>query len=392
MFKVKIKFLILMIAAFIFAYLQGGNLPYSVFYGFLLTFLMALGFILTHNKWLFVDIKFEKRVYHSGENDIFSMVIQNNSFIPAPYVTIKNKALTMINSKYNGDAISLSLDEGKIIKHEINFKTRGIYNFGEMSVNFKDLFCLFEVNRNLNRDGIIRVYPRLYDIEKSVLRGSDIFKNAVSNRSSIEDMYSIKDIREYRDGDNLKRINWKVSAKYNDLYVRNFDTVSGQEFNIFLDMNARNYELDEQGLLEEHMVDFCVSLMNYMVQKEIKTRLFLNASKAESYAIEAKEDFDKVMDHFLTQKSDGDYDFIKFINSNVHELASLSGMGVITGSVTDGLTDNLMTLKDKGHNILLFYNHNSVKDMHNIELLQKIGVDCYNIEALLSYSDKKIAT
>lgn len=384
MFKIKIKFIILMIAAFIFAYLQGGNLPYSVFYGFLLTFLIGLGFIMVHRKWLFVDIKFEKRIYSSGENDVFTMIVQNNSLIPAPYVTIKNKALTLINGRYNGDAISLSLDEGKMIKHEINFRTRGIYNFGEIQVSFKDLFCLFEVNNNLERDGLIKVYPKIYNIEKTILRGSDIFKNAVSNSSSIEDMYSMKDVRKYQDGDNLKRINWKVSAKYNDLYVRNYDTVSGQEFNIFLDMNEKNYELDGNGLMEEHMVDFCISLINYMVQKEIKTKLFINALTPGNYDVESKEDFDKVMENFLTQKSDGQFEFIKFINSNVHEIASLSGMGIVTGNVNERLTDYLMTLKDKGHNILLFYNMISPTESVNVSLLQKIGVECYNIEALLS--------
>jgi hypothetical protein len=388
MVKVRIKFLILMAIAFVFAYLQGGNLPYSVFYGFLVTFTFALGCLLIHRYLIFVDVRFERKVYSSGEIDRFTMIVRNNSIIPAPYVIVKNKALSGINNKYNGEMVTLKLDESKWLKHEIYFKKRGIYNFGEITVGLKDLFCIAESYRNVDRKTIIKVYPKIYDLEKSVLKGSDIFKNAVSNKSSIEDMYSMKDIRKYRDGDNLKRINWKVSAKYNELYVRNFDTVSGQEFNIFLDMNEKNYELDGNGILEEQMIDFCVSIINNMLVKEIKTKLFVNAAQPESFEIEEKVDFDKLMEYFLIHKSDGSFNFLKFINSNAYHISSLSGIGIITGRVSSQLTSSLMELKDRGYNILLFYCGTNNDEINNVDLLEKVGVSCYSIENMLRFDNK----
>jgi hypothetical protein len=379
MFKIKVKFFILMIASYIFAHIQGGNLPYSIFYGFFLTTLVAFIFIYTHYKLVFIDIKFDKRVYSAGDKDKFTMIVKNNSYLPAPYVFIKNQALSLVNKRYNGDIVNITIDEDKWIKHEINFKTRGVYNFGDIYLSLKDLFCIFESRRKLNRNAVIKVYPKIYEIDRAMLRGSDIFKNAVSNRSSIEDMYSTKDIRKYRDGDNFKRINWKVSAKYNELYVRNFDTVSGQEFNIFLDMNESNYHLDSEGIFEEYMIDFCASLINHMVEKDTKTRLYVNASRTESFSIEGREDFDEIMEFFLSQKSDGQYSFINFLKAHINDISNLSGIGIITAAVDDGLTEYLMNLRDHGHNMVLFYSNDIKSSKGNIELLRKIGVNCYNI-------------
>ena len=388
MFRIKIKYLILMGLSFVFAYLQGGNLPYSVFYGFTITFLLGLFFILIHKKKLFVDVKLNKKIYFSGENVFISMVIQNNTLFPVPYIKIRNKAISNVNSKYFGDVINLKMDERKWIKHQLQFKRRGIYHFGDITISLKDMFSIFETDKYFKRNATISVYPRIYDIEKSLLKGRDIFKNAISNKSSIEDMYSTRDIRKYHNGDNLKRINWKMSAKLNELYVRNFDTVSGQEFNIFLDMGARNYDVDNKGIFEELLIDFCSSLLSYMIHREIKTKLFINASRVESFDIESKVDFDKLMDYFLTQDSDAKLSFIKFINGNVHMISSLSGIGIITGTVDDKFTDTLMSLKDSGNNIMLFYSGGATEETKNIDLLCKIGIECFNIDNIIVNGSK----
>jgi hypothetical protein len=216
-------------------------------------------------------------------------------------------------------------------------------------------------------------------IEKAAVKGSDIFKNAVSNKSSIEDAYSAKDMRKYRDGDNLKRINWKVSAKYNDLYVRDFDTVSGREFNIFLNMNKLNFEIDPQGNMEECLVDFCVSLVNFMMVKEIKTSVFINSARDEIFEVQERMDFEKLMEYFLTQFSDSDLDFTKYLNGNINKVSSLGGIGIITGTVDRYLTEALMILKDSGYNIMVFRVGENGEEVNNINLLNKVGIECINI-------------
>lgn len=379
MLKVKIKYFAIMIVSYLFAYLQGGNLPYTIFYGLFAAFVIGLGGLILHRRFVDIEVKFEKQVYSSGDIDNFTMIVSNQSIIPAPFVVVRNKALSTLKGKYYGEAVTLTLTENKWLKHEVYFKIRGIYNFGQVLVNIKDLFCIFETEKKINGNTIIKVYPRVYDIERAILKGSDIFKNAVSSKSSIEDMYSTKDIRKYRDGDNLKRINWKVSAKYNELFVRNFDTVSGQELNLFLDMNEKNYEIDQTGLLEENMIDFSVSLIKYMLSKEIKTNLFINAAKDEHFSLEEKVDFDRLMDYFLIQKSDSKHNIVNYIISNIYHVSSLGGVGIITSRVNEDLTNNLMTLKDRGYNILLFYCSASNEDIKNTSLLEKVGIGCYNI-------------
>jgi hypothetical protein len=383
MIKVRIKAIIFTAAAFIFAYLQGGNLPYSLFYGFAAANVLGLISIITHKLRLVVRIKLNKEVYARGDSGVLSTHIYNNSFIPAPYIWLKNEVLYKIDKKYNGDIFNLIYDGNKTIQHQVHFTKRGIFNFGHATLNLRDIFNIFETNKRLKQSVIIKVYPRIYEIEKSTIISNDIFKNVINNKSNIEDIYSTRDIRKYRGGDNLKRINWKVSAKYNELYVRDLDTVSGEEFNIFFDMNEAIYDLDPSGSLEEKMVDFCSSLVHHAFSRQIKTNVYINASKSEKFSIENKNDFDKLMDYFLTEPSNSKQDIIRYLNTSIFQIANFGGIGLITASINNTFTKELLKMKDVGYGISVFYITVLEEDLKNIDSLIRAGIECINIERVL---------
>lgn len=392
MIRINIRFVILTILAYIFAYVQGGNLPYTIFYALFISLIFSIFTIFILSISIGIDIRMEERVYTCGDIAPISILANNRSIIPSPYVVIKNNIISLFNPKFIGELISLRFDETKNLKYNINFKNRGIYDIGSMSVSIRDLFCVFTVNKSIKKNTLVKVYPKIYELEKSILKSADIFKNATSTRSSIEDMYSVKDMRKYRDGDNLKRINWKVSAKLNELFVRNFETVSGQELNIFLDMNKSNYNMDREGILEEKMVDFCASLVNFAVLKDIKSKLYINCNGFIEYDVENKEDMQNLQELFLTQKSDGDFSFLRFINSHRNKLSSLSGVAIITGKISDALTNSLMNMQDVGYKIIVFYTNKTAEDMKNSEFLNKIGVECINICELIRCIEEREST
>jgi hypothetical protein len=384
MLKINIKFLLFMIISYIFAYLQGGNLPYYVFYGFLFTFLVGLYCIYVYRKKITANVKFEQRVYRAGDEDVISTAVYNESFIPMPYVWLKNKGIQSFEKDDTGFLFNLKLDENIVLNQNICFKKRGIYKFGEISINLKDIFCVFETKKYFNKDYDIKVYPRLIDIDKHPLKGGDIFKNVYNNRKRLEDSHSARDMRQYRDGDNLKRINWKVSAKYNELYVKEFERVSGREFNLFLDMHNKIYELDLEGNLEEKLVDIAGSLVNYTINKNIKSNVFINCKNNDFFQIQNKWDFERLMEYFLVQFSDGEIDFASYLNGNINRVSSLGGVGIITAFIEDDFTKTVLNLKDRGYVITVFYLGEVEVEQNNINLLKKVGIECIAIEGFVN--------
>lgn len=383
MIRINYKFIILMVMAYIFAYIQGGNLPYTLFYTFALTLVASFILSIIYLINIKISVSLPEREYYCGINETLVISIKNRSIFFIPYIIIKNNALQSLFPHYSGEIFSLRYGEEVDLKYNMNFSIRGVYNLGSFIVWVRDIFGVVDLKRKEDKNKIIKVYPKIYSIEEKIFKGNDIFKNTFRSKSSIEDTYSARDMRRYQEGDSLKRINWKVSAKQQELYIKNYETVSGEEFALFLDMNEANYTLDSKGIKEEMMIDFALSLISTMTDRAVEMKLFLNNKLGTSFNIEEKEDFQKIREFFLAEKSNGKNNIIDFMQRNINKLHTKSGVGIITARVSETLVNYIIESKEKGYGMVLFIaEENEVSDEYK-DILKRLDIHCYNIKSLL---------
>jgi hypothetical protein len=383
MIKVSKKVLVLSIAAFIFAFISGGNLPYSVFYVFLIILVLGMFYMIIAKKSLHAKLKYDSRFYNVGDTANITIVVENLGIIPIPYVLAKSKVLCSLIDGYQGDLIFLSFDKSTWIKNKIFFIKRGIYNFGDISLEINDVFCIFKSVKNIHNKLEFKVYPKVYDLNSISLSGRDSYESVINSKSGIDDFTIIKDIRKYNIGDNLRKVHWKLSAKHGEMYVKNFDAISGKECNLFINMHTDNLRNDLSGVIEEGMVDFSVSLTKYMMNNKIKTRLFIHAKEQKNIEVEFKEDFLGVMEYFLKCKSDGISEFASFIKSNLRHIPRGNWIGIVSLAIDDNLRNLLMNLKEMGYRVNVFYYESFLYEVKNIELLKNVGIECINFKEII---------
>ncbi|MDP4089501.1 MAG: DUF58 domain-containing protein [Bacillota bacterium] len=374
MFRIKIKFIILFALFAASAYFEGGPLFYRILYAFAAIMLLAVVVIFLNKKYLDVDILFERNVYSTGDNGRFTMVLNNRGLLPVPYLIVMNSALKKLSSRYNGDAVFIGTGSSKKLRYEVRFRNRGVYNFGETEVRFRDTAAIMERRGTYTSKTLIHVYPRIVTLRSNLFKGINLFNNYKLSPSGIEDLHTIRDNRKYREGDSLKRINWKVSAKYNDLYVKNLEVLIGEEFNVFLDMNSCNYKYDNTGVVEEQLVDTCASIVHHLSKRKIISRLFINAQTARSFDIKDRKDFEQLMDYFMMTKSDSDMPYLSFLRAHLNKDASMNNIALITARVDQDILEYVMELEERKKNIFLFFNVVEGQDGVNIVKLRKLGV------------------
>lgn len=383
MIKVNKKIVFLGIVAFLFAYISGGNLPYSIFYVFLVAIGLGIIYMQRAKKNLSAKFKYDSRFHNVGDSTSITIIVENLGLIPTPYVLVESKILRSLVQGYRGNLIFLGIDKSIWINNEISFTRRGVYDFGNISLEVNDLFCIFKSVKNIHKDLEIKVYPKVHDLNKINLTGRDSYENLINSRSGIEDLTLIRDIRKYNMGDNLKKVHWKLSAKHGEMYVKNFDTISGQECNLFINMHIDNFRNDISGIIEEDMVDFTVSLTKYMMNNRIKTRLFIHANEPKNMEVEFKEDFPGVMEHFLKCKSDATAEITSYIKSNLRHITKGNWIGIVSIAVNDNLRNLLMTLKEMGYRVNVFYYGNLIYEFKNINLLKNVGIECINFKEII---------
>ncbi|HEY5561846.1 MAG TPA: DUF58 domain-containing protein [Clostridiaceae bacterium] len=383
MIKFNIKYILLLIITFTFAYLQGGNLPYSIFYCVLCVFLLGLFQIIAATRFISIDTRFEKVVFVVGEKANFTMIVKNSSFFPYPFIYVQNNVLTSFERDYNGDLIDISIDQEVWVNKKIVFDSRGIYDFGAIKLRVKDMFYLFDSNLVFQSKDEIKVYPILYDIHILTSKKNSSFQKLIENKNGLENPVSTRDLRNYRDGDSLKRIHWKASAKHSELFVRNFDVVSGQESLIILDMSKANVSYDKGGMNEEKMIDFFVSLINSLYRRGIKVSILVNAHIKKAFTVENKNDFNSLIEYIIRHKSDSEDNLSSFITSNVNRVGRQKWIGIISMSLDDELSKELLHMCESGYDFSFFCNPLLIEKKWNLELMKKGGIECFDYEDLI---------
>jgi len=107
-------------------------------------------------------------------------------------------------------------------------------------LNLRDLLGLVSVKKEFLEEAFVYVMPKLqsseFEINPSGQAQDRQEDNTVSNKG--EDVSEVIQIRKYAAGDRLQNIHWKLSAKREELLVKEYASPVGKELVLLLDLRA----------------------------------------------------------------------------------------------------------------------------------------------------------
>ena len=101
-----------------------------------------------------------------------------------------------------------------------SFRHRGVYKMGEGRIYVFDMFALFALSKKVTASSdSVMVVPRKIDFEAPELNAVEI--GPETRRRFQDDASAPSGVRDWRDGDSLKRVHWKLTMKTLDPTLRN---------------------------------------------------------------------------------------------------------------------------------------------------------------------------
>jgi uncharacterized protein (DUF58 family) len=111
-------------------------------------------------------------------------------------------------------------DDRELLNYEINAGARGRYTVGPLVVRLSDPFGLAQVTSELAGTSEVVVHPKVESLAPPSLGGE--LASAASTK--VRHLFSQGDefytTRDYRDGDDLRKVHWRSSAKRGQLMIR----------------------------------------------------------------------------------------------------------------------------------------------------------------------------
>lgn len=241
----------------------------------------------------------------------------------------------------------------------LNCEHKGYWSIGINSLYFKDIFGLFSIRAlspfKLKSSRLpIEVRPNAHQLSiyGRRLSTSNGFAASAINSSSSGDM--LGDVREYREGDPLKRVHWKQSAKMKKLFVREFEEQENPQTLIIIDTASFHPNLEK---VADISCEVAYSLVKFYSDngkgvrvvccRENENQKFSN----NEFFVDSDKDLDKacgILTGLLFNEDTVAFDLNNVANTGADTAGTVH---IITNNPSKFLFDSVSALSKKGINV-----------------------------------------
>ena len=268
------------------------------FYLFLVVALMPfVSYFASKYVWKKTDVKASIKLSSLGaNNDIpIEFKVENKAGLPIQNVKFR---FTAENGFYPNEEIqemTLPVRRGtNVYGWSVKSIYAGRFIIKGIDMSMTDYLGLKKFERKWDCSAYIDIMPAQSDVIMNVVEnvmtaGDD---TEIDTADSTADVTQVKELREYRPGDRLQHINWKVSAKHEDLFVEEFEREYNRTLTLLVELRSDSEEI---GFLDELITAFYSSALK-LIEMEIRFYASWYDSSTESFRSELVEEEDGLLD------------------------------------------------------------------------------------------------
>ena len=159
------------------------------------------------------------------------------------------------------------------VSYPVRSDVRGRFVVGPLSLRFADLFGLVELTRSFTTTDALVVTPTVVPLP-AIRLGGDWAGGGDSRARSISTMGE-DDVttREYRHGDDLRRVHWRSTARYGELMVRREEQPWQNRGVLLLDSRVTAHRGEGPGSSFEWAVSAIASIGSHLGSRRIRAAL-----------------------------------------------------------------------------------------------------------------------
>lgn len=196
-----------------------------------------------------------------GEKIPFMVQLYNPTPFPIYGIKIDLIIQNGFSSKQHKKELMVTMDGRSNLSVSCDLQSEYV---GNLHIAMKGLQCydylkLFSLRKKCKDSIKIAILPDFYEVEEEIVtnRGRQYVESEYySQTKSGDDPSEVFAIREYREGDRIQRIHWKLSSKQNELMIKEFSDPLNCSILIYLDMSIskdKDYLVYLDALLESAM-------------------------------------------------------------------------------------------------------------------------------------------
>jgi len=173
-------------------------------------------------------------------------------------------------------------------KTDINYflrpTERGEYSFGNLNIYTISPLKLLSRRYTFDNGQMVPTYPSYIQLRKYdlIAFSNKLFQHGLKKIRRIGHTMEFEQIKEYVQGDDMRTINWKATAKKNALMINQFQDEKSQNVYMVID-KGRVMKMPFNGLsLLDYAINATLVLSNVILKKNDKAGMFTFSKKVEN--------------------------------------------------------------------------------------------------------------
>ncbi|RRJ89608.1 DUF58 domain-containing protein [Flavobacterium macacae] len=194
------------------------------------------------------------------------------------------------------------------IQYYLRPTERGEYVFGNLNIYVISPLKLISRRFTFNKNQMVPTYPSYIQLRKYYLMAfsNNLFQYGVKKIRRIGHTMEFEQIKEYVQGDDIRTLNWKATAKKNSLMVNQFQDEKSQSIYMAID-KGRVMKMPFNGLsLLDYAINATLVLSNVILKKQDKAGMFAFSKKVENRVVAEKRSsqMQKILESLYNIKTD----------------------------------------------------------------------------------------
>lgn len=196
----------------------------------------------------------------------------------------------------------------KEIGYDLRPTERGEYHFGSLNIYVSSPLRLISRRFSFDNNQMVPTYPSYIQLRKYdlIAFSNNLFQYGIKKIRRIGHTMEFEQIKEYVQGDDLRTLNWKATAKRNSLMVNQFQDEKSQSVYMAID-KGRVMQMPFDGLsLLDYAINSSLVLSNVILKKQDKAGLFSFSKKVENrvFAERRGSQMQKILETLYNVKTD----------------------------------------------------------------------------------------
>lgn len=244
--------------------------------------------------------------FSNGDENEVQMILENFYRFPVQ-VAIIDELPAQFQIRNQKIQVELQPGSTKTVTYTLKPLSRGVYSFGALNIFVSSRLALLSRRFKFDQNKDVAVYPSYIQMRKYELLAvsHNLTEAGIKKVRRVGHMLEFDRIREYVRGDDYRTINWKATARKNDVMVNEYQDEKSQQVYSIID-KGRVMKMPFAGMtLLDYAINASLVISNIVIRKQDKAGIVTFSHRLDSIlpADRKKSHMLKIMELLYNQKT-----------------------------------------------------------------------------------------